>query len=260
MRLNKIFKKSLINTMSVLMVMGASLTANAAYASDIVSKRVVSEKLQSVVPFKVVEVNDHVTGLYEIVSDKGVFYSTKDGKHLFSGAIHEFKTGLPNLTELKKQQMGSKLISQLEPTFITYKAPREQFEIIAFFDSSCGFCRKMHNEISRYTAMGITVHYALYPRSGLTDPSGRPAQSAIDLGNVACASNPNLAMNTLMQSGQSTPAKCQSPVSAHYELGQWLGVQGTPMIFNMQGQLVMNGYAPANAMLQALETGNYNQR
>jgi protein-disulfide isomerase len=64
----------------------------------------------------------------------------------------------------------------------------------------------------------------------------------------------------LMQSGQTTPANCQSPVSAHYELGQWLGVQGTPMIFNMQGQLVMNGYAPANAMLTALETGNYNQR
>lgn len=238
----------------------ASASALAGSTADVVSKRDISAKLQSIVPFTVIEVNDHETGMYEIVSDKGIFYATKDGAHLFSGAIHEFKEGLPNLTEMKKAEVGSEMIHKLAATFITYKAPQEQFEVIAFFDSSCGFCAKMHSEMSRYNAMGITVHYALYPRSGLTDQNGNPSQSATNLSNVACAPNPQLAMNTLMQGGAVRPSNCNSPVSKHYDLGSWLGVAGTPMTFSMQGQLVMNGYVPANALLKALETGVYNQR
>ena len=260
MRLTKVFKNMGINLLATATLIATSFTASASSTADIASKRDISAKLQSIVPFKVLEVNTHETSLYEIVTDKGIFYATKDAKHLFSGSIHEFENGLPNVTEMKKQQFASKMINVLRPTFITYKAPQEKHEVIAFFDSSCGFCQKMHNEISRYNAMGITVHYALYPRSGLKDRAGNPARSAIDLTNVACSNNPNLAMNRLMQSGQTTPANCNSPVPKHYDLGQWLNVRGTPMTFNMQGQVVMNGYAPANTMLKALETGNYNQR
>ena len=229
-------------------------TATAASTSDVVSKRDISAKLQSLVPFVVIDVTEHETGLYEIVADKGVFYATKDGKHLFSGAVHQFQEGLPNLTEMKKQEVAKTMIDTLRPTFLTYKAPQQKHEIIAFFDSSCGYCRKMHSEMSRYNAMGITVHYALFPRNGLQ------SQSVTDLSSVACSANSQVAMNTLMQGGAIQPATCDSPVSKHYDLGQWLGVSGTPMIFNMGGEIVMEGYAPANTMLTALSTGNYNQR
>jgi thiol:disulfide interchange protein DsbC len=259
---NKLRNTSQITLATFALIASASLFAGdtATLSNEQISKRDISAQFKSLVPFTIVEINEHSTGLYEIISDKGIFYATKDGKHLFSGAIHEFKQDLPNLTALRKQEFGARMISMLEPTFVTYKAPSEQYEIVAFFDTSCGFCQKMHNEMSRYNAMGITVHYALYPRSGLNDQQGNPHQSTIDLSNVACSSNPQLAMNSIMQGGAIRSSSCDSPVSKHYDLGQWLGVQGTPISYNMQGQIVMNGYASATSMLKALETGEYNKR
>jgi|TARA_R110000796_G_scaffold50909_2_gene120173 thiol:disulfide interchange protein DsbC len=218
-----------------------------------VNKSEISSKFQSIVPFQVVEINDHVTGLYEIVADKGIFYASKDGQFLVSGAVHQFKQGLPNLTEAKKAQIAARSIDSLRSTFVTYKAANERYEVLAFFDSSCGYCRKMHKEISQYNALGITVHYALYPRSGLTDRYGQPAQSALELSDIACSENPNMALNTLMQGGAIKAVRCQSPVASHYELGQWLGVQGTPSIYDMAGNSVMPGYAPASQMLKTLQ-------
>ena len=223
---------------------------SSASAESVASKREISAKLQSLVPFVVIDITEHQTGLYEIVTDKGVFYSTKDGAYLVSGSIHEFKTGLPNLTEIKKQQVAKTMIDTLRPTFVTYKAPQEKYEILAFFDTSCGFCRKMHSEISRYSAMGITVHYALFPRNGLQ--SG----SANELANVACSSNPQMALNTVMQGGSIQASSCDSPVSKHFDLGQWLGVAGTPMLFKMNGERLREGYAPAPVILNLLQSNN----
>jgi thiol:disulfide interchange protein DsbC len=223
---------------------------SSASAENVASKREISAKLQSLVPFVVIDVAEHQTGLYEIVTDKGLFYSTKDGEYLVSGSIHEFKTGLPNLTEMKKQQVAKTMIDTLRPTFVTYKAPQEKYEILAFFDTSCGFCRKMHSEISRYSAMGITVHYALFPRNGLQSPS------ANELANVACSSNPQMALNTVMQGGAIQATSCDSPVSKHFDLGQWLGVAGTPMLFKMNGAHLREGYAPAPVILNDLQSSN----
>ncbi|OUX84000.1 MAG: hypothetical protein CBB95_17605 [Alteromonas sp. TMED35] len=239
--------------------LGVAIAATIAFSfssfalAQVESKASISQKFQQLVPFEVVEVNEHVSGLYEIVTATGIFYSSKDGKFLFSGSLHAFENGLPNLTEAKKRQVASGVIAKLKNTLVTYKSPNEKHEVLVFFDSTCGYCRKMHNDIRRYNAMGITVHYALYPRSGLTDRQGNPIPGVAQLSSVACSSNPQFAMNTLMQGGDVAPAQCESPVPMHYQLGQWLGVKGTPAVYDMGGNLVVPGYAPAERLLQSLE-------
>lgn len=225
--------------------------SSSAYADTTLSKSALSEKFQELVPFQIVEVNDHESGMYEIVVDRGIFYATKDGEHLFTGAVHQLKTGLPNLTEQKKAQVAARIIGHLEPTFVTYPAVNEKHEVLVFFDSSCGYCHKLHRELAQYNDMGITVHYALYPRSGTTF-NGQPTQEYTNLSAVSCAANKELAMNTLVSGQTLRPSNCESQVQNHYQLGQWLGVAGTPAIFNMDGNPVAKGYMPARQLIQTL--------
>lgn len=243
----------MITLASVFTAVAQSKSLPPSSINDDLNKSQLSAKFQSIVPFKVIEVNSHQTGLYEIVADKGIFYASKDGQYLFSGAIHQFQQGLPNLTDHKKAQVASQTISNLRNTFVTYKAANPRYEILVFFDSSCGFCRKMHDEVSQYNAMGITVNYALYPRSGVTDRNGQPTQSTIELSNVACSSNPNIALNTLMQGGVPETIQCEAPIDEHYELGQWLGVRGTPSVYDMAGNSVSPGYTPAKQLFNTLQ-------
>ena len=47
---------------------------------------------------------------------------------------------------------------------------------------------------------------------------------------------------------------CANPVKNHYELGQMLGVRGTPSIILENGEMVP-GYVPASQLAQMLESG-----
>jgi len=50
---------------------------------------------------------------------------------------------------------------------IVYKAPKEEYQITVFTDSTCGYCRKLHKEIDGFLAEGISVRYMAFPRGGV---------------------------------------------------------------------------------------------
>jgi len=243
----KSFKKLTVIAASI----GITLSSSLAYAS--LSKSDISAKIQQSTSFQVAEINEHSSGMFEVVTERGIYYVTKDGSHLMAGQLYDMDNNMDNLTQKKTAEVGAGVINKLKSSFVTYKAPNEKYEILVFFDTSCGFCQKMHNEMSTYNAAGITVHYALYPRSGLNDPrSGQPSDSYQQMSAVACSGNPNMAMNSMMQGARLQPTQCNNQVSNHYNLGQWLGVQGTPAVYDMNGKSVVPGYAPVQRLLQAL--------
>ena len=243
-------KKTLVTT-----IITAAALSFGAFADD-VSKSNISKRLQTITPFSVQSVKDSVVdGLYEVVTGKGIFYTTKDGNYLFSGSIHEFKPGLRNITSERKAEMASADIDKLRSSFVTYKAPNEKHEVLVFFDTSCGYCRKMHDEMSQYNAAGITVHYAMYPRNGVSKPSANgdiftPTYNSMM--NVVCSDNPSTTMDMVMRGTNVAPKSCSNSIKEHYELGSALGVRGTPAVYGMDGKSVMGGYAPAKALLQKL--------
>lgn len=51
---------------------------------------------------------------------------------------------------------------------IVYKAPEEKHVITVFTDITCGYCRKLHEQMKDYNALGITVRYLAFPRQGLS--------------------------------------------------------------------------------------------
>ena len=50
---------------------------------------------------------------------------------------------------------------------ITYKAKDEKHSVYVFTDITCGYCKKLHDQMGGYNELGITVNYIAYPRNGI---------------------------------------------------------------------------------------------
>jgi thiol:disulfide interchange protein DsbC len=117
-----------------------------------------------------------------------------------------------------------------------------------FTDVDCGYCRKLHSQIAEYNRLGIRVRYAFYPRTGPGTESWHKAEA------VWCSVDRQAAL-TLAKAGKEVPAKptCgTTPVAHTYELGQELGMRGTPGIFTEHGDYIAGYFAP-DRLLQKLK-------
>lgn len=63
-------------------------------------------------------------------------------------------------------------LNALSNEMIVYKAPKEQHVITVFTDITCGYCHKLHEQMSDYNALGITVRYLAFPRQWSAKPGG----------------------------------------------------------------------------------------
>ena len=187
-----------------------------------------------------------VTGLKELITNKGVLYASPDGQYLMQGTLIDLNNR-NNLTEQALNGVRVEGIKEYEDSMIVYKAPNEKHSITVFTDISCGYCRKLHRELDDLLDAGITVKYLAFPRGGLQ------GSGYADLMNVWCARDQQEAL-TEAKSGTSTKvvAGCSAPVAEHYQLGQSFGISGTPAIILEDGTMIP-GYQPAAALKAALD-------
>ena len=93
--------------------------------------------------------------------------------------------------------------------------------------------------------LGITVNYFGFPRSGPDTKSFYKYES------VWCSDDQQAAMNKA-KDGEQVPSKsCDNPVQEQMQLGQQVGVRGTPAIILENGQMIP-GAVPAEALAEAL--------
>jgi thiol:disulfide interchange protein DsbC len=237
------------------LLIAAVISASFAVSAQDVSKSQISAAIQQNTPFKVKDIEESpINDLYQVITETGVIYASKDGKHLFSGAIHMLEPGLQNLTQARNLQIFKHDIDALYSDFITYRAPDQKHEVIVFYDDTCGYCQKMHSEIASYNALGITVHYAAFPREGVLarDGSGRKTGGYQKLQSIWCSDNKNMAFN-MSSRNANVPAKvCETTIAQQFKLGENLGVNGTPAVYSLSGLEVMRGYAKADILKNRL--------
>ena len=90
-----------------------------------------------------------VPGLLQVMTDRGLFFATKDGSHLIEGQVYDLKNKvLVNEEILKVVRKAG--IADLNGTVIEFKAPKEKYAVHVFTDISCGYCRKLHSELQSY--------------------------------------------------------------------------------------------------------------
>lgn len=186
------------------------------------------------------------TGFYEAVINGQILYFSKDGRYVIQGDMVSLDSRI-NLTEQRRVSLRKDALAKLdEKDMIIFGPQRAKYTITVFTDIDCGYCRKMHAEMEKYNDLGIRVRYLSFPRGGIG------SKSYDDAVNVWCAADRQKAMTKAKQ-GQEIPTKtCANPVKAEFELGQQLGVQGTPSIFLESGQN-LPGYLPPEKLIQVLD-------
>ena len=229
-------------------VWGILLTAIPVWADADTDK--LKQKLASQLPeFQIDEVTlSPVPGLYEVVVGSETVYTTADGKYMFTGDLVELATRI-NLTDAKR---GKRILAAIErsgeKTMIVMGPAQAKHTITVFTDVDCPYCSKLHNDVPQLIKAGIKVRYLLYPRSGVESETYKRSVS------VWCAKDRVKAVGIAKAGGTLEMKTCDNPVAATYQLGQSVGITGTPTIVLDNGR-VLPGYIPADKLIAGLEQG-----
>jgi len=179
--------------------------------------------------------------IFEVELSTGeILYSHSSGDYLFAGDMYKTEvTGLVNLSSDTRQLRNlAKVQAVSEDEMIIFTPDEVKATITVFTDVDCTYCRALHGEIDDLMDLGIEVRYMAYPRGGME------AGSYDKMISVWCAEDRHKRL-TQAKHGQNIPAReCESPVLDHYELGNQLGISGTPALVFPDGR-VIPGYVEA---------------
>jgi len=187
-----------------------------------------------------------IAGFREAIVSGQVVYVSDDGKYLLQGTLYDIENK-KNLGEASLAKVRTELLKTIPASDrIVFAPPNPKHTVTVFTDIECGYCRKLHNEIAEYNRQGIAVEYLAFPRAGLGSADFKHMVS------VWCAADKKKAL-TDAKNDKPVPAKdCKNPVTMQYDLGQRMGLTGTPMILAKDGTQ-LGGYLPPAQLRAALD-------
>lgn len=188
-----------------------------------------------------------IAGMYEAKFGTEIIYVSADGRYFFSGDLIDGSTRT-NLSEQSRTVERKDMLAKVEEKdAVIFKAKGEQKHLLTVFtDVDCGYCVKLHKEVPQLNEAGVSVRYLAYPRAGVGSESYKK------IVNVWCADDKQNAM-TQSKAGETVASKeCENPVAKEFELGQKLGVNGTPALFTEDGTMIP-GYRPADQLVKMLD-------
>ncbi|CDF97722.1 bifunctional protein-disulfide isomerase/oxidoreductase DsbC [Avibacterium paragallinarum] len=184
-----------------------------------------------------------INGLKTVISNEGIFYASEDGKYVLQGQLYALTDkGAVDLT-------GKFLLDKLNSyknEMIVYPAKNEKYVVTVFMDITCHYCHLLHQQLSQYNDLGITVRYLAFPRGGLNNNTAKQMEA------IWQAKDPAQALNEAEKGNLPKTLKNADIVKKHYELGVQFGVRGTPSIVTPKGELI-GGYLPPKELLKALQ-------
>lgn len=195
-----------------------------------------------------------LVGLYLVeLKRQGFLYATGDGQYLIEGDMYRVLDAgtVVNLTDARRNVLRREMLSAVSRDEMIVFAPEGEVRAVlsVFTDVDCGYCRKLHKEMPRLNEFGIEVRYLAYPRSGVGTASYDKMVTAW------CSEDPQDAITRLKLGQELAALSCDSPVAAQYELGQSIGVRGTPALILESGEM-LPGYLPAHELAKRLGVGD----
>ncbi|MGR5147744.1 bifunctional protein-disulfide isomerase/oxidoreductase DsbC [Photobacterium alginatilyticum] len=191
-----------------------------------------------------------LAGLNEVVTDRGIIYVSDDGNYFLAGQLYKNDSAQPvNLTEQKMAKLNKAKLAGMEGEMIVYPAKDEKYVVTVFTDTSCGYCRKLHNEMQSYNDAGITIRYLAFPRGG------ERSRNFAEMSAIWGAKDTAKAMDEA-KNGQfdiTGIAQREDLVRKHYQLGVAMGVSGTPAMVLEDGTM-LPGYQPAGMLRKMLDS------
>lgn len=169
-----------------------------------------------------------------------------DGKYVFQGEVIRLGDSqiYPLSEALKAVDSKNQFAALKTQDLIVYPAQGKAKHVVyVFTDASCPYCHKFHQQLPAINAKGVEVRYVAWPRGEEFLPT---------MQNIWCSADRKKAFDAAVQDQPLPTANCQNPVMDQYQLGINIGVNGTPAIYNTNGEYI-GGYMNADELLQQLD-------
>ncbi len=191
-----------------------------------------------------------IPGLFEVqLADGPLVYSTAQGDFFIVGDLYSVTPqGYVNLAEKRRDGERVEKLAKVKLDEMIVFSPEGETRayVSVFFDDTCYYCQKLHQEVPELNKNGVEVRYLAYPRAGVGSDAFKQVASAW------CAENPQDTLTKLTKKQPVPENVCEgNPVAAQYQLGQELGVRGTPAIITQTGQMIP-GYQTAQELMVTL--------
>lgn len=183
------------------------------------------------------------------VKEKGaIFYVTANGAFAIAGDLYALgPSGASNLTEPRRVERRGMAFESIDPAGLVVYAPTvpRRALLYVFTNVDCLYCQTLHEDLGAYATLGIEIRYLAFPGLRTNHPTFLKTVSAW------CSPARKRAINDLMV-GKTIPIEtCHSPVEAHVELGQLVGVTLTPTFVAEDGRM-WPGYLPPTDVAEKL--------
>ena len=225
--------------------------ASIAKAGEAFNAELIKSTLEAMLGIKVDKVlKTPMPGIALVINSEGLLYASYDGEFVIQGNVYQINDGITDLADTSLAALRIDGVKKFANDMIVYPAKNEKHVVTVFTDITCGYCRKLHAQIDEYNALGITVQYLAYPRSGLSR-NGQITKGYQDLQSIWCNANPAKAMTQAKSGANVATLTCDNAVAEEFAFGQQIGVSGTPAIILDDGSL-LSGYRPPADLAQLL--------
>jgi len=235
-----------MRVVTVLLTMTFLLSAFNTVADEQVEARLI-KRLQEVFPGVDIShvKSTPIDNIYEVMMGPDVIYMTDDAHFVLKGDLIDMQERR-NISEAVRSQARVDLLENIpENEYIEFTSKDSKDIIYVFTDVDCGYCRKLHRDVTELNENAITVRYLAYPRGGVRSSTYK------QMTNVWCAEDRPQALTDAKNGRPAKVSNCENPVANQYALGKKMGVRGTPAIFLESGR-ALPGYMPPAELLKAL--------
>lgn len=188
-------------------------------------------------------------GVFEVELTHGpILYSTETGDFFIVGDLYSATAdGYVNLAEQRRDAQRVERLASVDTKDMIVFSPKgtPKAHVTVFTDVTCYYCQKLHAEVPELNRLGVEVRYMAYPRAGAGSDGFYKLETAW------CAPNPQDVLTRLKNKEAVPTARCDNPIASQYQLGQELGVRGTPAIITQDGKMIP-GYQSATDLMASL--------
>ncbi|MBS0214228.1 MAG: DsbC family protein [Proteobacteria bacterium] len=186
-------------------------------------------------------------GFRELIVAGQTLYVSDDGRYVLQGNLYDVNAkkdlSQDTMATLRREELAKVPASQR----IVFAPANPKYTVSVFTDTQCGFCQKLHSQIAQYNALGIAIEYLAYPRMGPASEDFSQMEA------VWCSADRGKALTDAKNGKRINAPRCTNPVAMEYDLGQRLGLTGTPMIVAPNG-MAAPGYLDPTRMKQWLDS------
>jgi thiol:disulfide interchange protein DsbC len=231
-------------------IAGMVMTTAAASAQADASSEITAALKKMLPEYQITSIAETpVKGLYEVMMGPQVVYVSGDGRYMMQGRLIDLEKR-EDLTEPRQAAARKQAVDQVgEDQMVIFAPEKYDHTVTVFTDIDCGYCRKLHSQISEYEDEGIRIRYVFFPRAGANSKSFKEAVS------VWCSDDRQKALTDAKAGKPIADKSCDNPVLSHMELGELLGINGTPAIVLDSGDLVP-GYVPPKRLSALLKAND----